>query len=72
MRGVILALWLKIPYGKICSLYVTPLQKVTLFKNGMVEVTDGLSTDALPVSLISTELQQRLITRMRSLGYNID
>lgn len=70
VRQRVLSVWLRIPFGKICSFpWGSSNQMVTVRKNFMIEVSDGQSIDALPIGLVSEDLIREIIRVMSRMGY---
>ena len=69
-KAQLLQVWLLIPFGNICTIQYGRLQ-VTFQKNMWVVMSDGSSSDALPLNLVSAELVDALAVEMRRRGYAI-
>lgn len=68
LRTAALRVWLNVPGGRICSVQLG-YERVTLHKNLWVSVTDGASTDMLPLPMVSPRMVDALRARMDALGY---
>lgn len=66
-----LNIWLRLPFGHICRIHHDKAH-ITLLKNYWVVVSDGASSDALPITVISPALQHELALRMKAIGYDVD
>ncbi len=66
-----LALWMRIPFGYICRVH-HGAGHMTLRKDFWIIVSDGKTTDALPINTVSHHLQNEFALRMKAIGYNVD
>ena len=71
IRSMVLNLWLRIPFGRICRVH-QGASSMTLRKDFWIIVSDGVSFDTLPISAVSSFMQNELALRMRSVGYDIN
>lgn len=67
-RSTVMGVWLGIPFGNICS-FKNGTNTITLKKNLWVIISDGRSSDALPINFVSQEMQLKIASVMRSMGY---
>lgn len=67
-RATLMGVWLAVPFGNICSLK-NGANTITLKKNLWVIVSDGKSSDAMPINFVSQEMQMKIADVMRSMGY---
>lgn len=67
-KNQVLQFWLKIPFGSICS-FEYGKQKISVTKNLWVIVSDGKSSDALPINFVSQQLVSAIEAEMTRMGY---
>lgn len=66
-----LAIWMRLPFGHICRVH-HGTSHMTLRKDFWIIVSDGNTTDALPINAVSHHLQNEFALRMKAIGYNVD
>lgn len=66
-----LAIWMRMPFGYICRVH-HGTSHMTLRKDFWIIVSDGKTTDALPINTVSHHLQNEFALRMKAIGYDVD
>lgn len=70
IKALMLTLWLQVPVGNVVS-FKNGSTTVTLTKNLLVVISDGKSSDALPLAYVSESMVCRIMLAMHSKGYAI-